>query len=194
MDRKNVKLDFPSLETFDSYIEALEEGYHIGIQPRATRTEIEVFMADPAAHLAKLNEQRQGSFTAPDGSEHPFVPHEMLWLTDGGAFIGGVSFRLKLSALLRDFGGHVGYGIRPKYERQGYGSLALALVKDRAIGYGIDRLRLTCHEGNLASEKIISNNGGVYEDTVGDIYGFSGPTKRFWIDLCLSRSKPPPPA
>ena len=34
-------LDLPSMDIFPSYIEALKEGYRIGIQPAATSEEIE---------------------------------------------------------------------------------------------------------------------------------------------------------
>lgn len=46
---------------------------------------------------------------------------------------------------------------------------------------GLKKVMITCHDGNVASEKIIRKNGGVYETTV-QVEG-QGAIKRFWIDL-----------
>ena len=183
MTKENVTLDFPNLQAFDSYIEALKEGYRIGIQPQTNSEQIAEISTNPAAHLQALNEQKSGVITTPDGSQFPFVPYEFLWLTQGKEFIGSLSFRLELSELLKQFGGHIGFGIRPKYQRQGFGKLALRLAKDRAASiHGINRLLLTCSPDNPGSEKIIISNGGIYENTTKDTFGYLGEHKRFWIE------------
>ena len=59
--------------------------------------------------------------------------------------------------------GHCGYGIRPSERRKGYAaemlSMALSIMKDQ---YGIDTVLISCAEDNIASEKTILKNGGVY--------------------------------
>ena len=183
MTTAGAMLDLPTLDAFDSYIEALQEGYYMGIQPKADAALIAMAKSGPKAHLESLNEQKTGRFTTPDGNEFEFVPHELLWLMKGPEFIGSLSFRLYLSEYLTNFGGHIGYGIRPKYQGQGFGKLILALAKKRAVQHGIDRLRLTCSPDNPASEKVILQNGGIHEDTVENIYGTGRTAKRFWIDV-----------
>ena len=44
---------------------------------------------------------------------------------------------------------------------------------------GIHKMLMTCDEGNIASEKTILANGGIYEKTL-DVDGDK--IKRFWID------------
>jgi predicted acetyltransferase len=45
---------------------------------------------------------------------------------------------------------------------------------------GIDKLLITCHSDNTASEKTILANGGIYEKTIAmeEIE-----IKRYWIDI-----------
>lgn len=47
---------------------------------------------------------------------------------------------------------------------------------------GLDKLLITCIDGNIGSEKTICNNGGVYESTVYES-GKNCSLKRFWITL-----------
>lgn len=47
---------------------------------------------------------------------------------------------------------------------------------------GLDKLLITCIDGNIGSEKTIRNNGGVYESTVYES-GKKCSLKRFWITL-----------
>ena len=56
--------------------------------------------------------------------------------------------------------------------------LRLNMLKAKELG--IDKILVTCNEGNVASEKTILANGGVYEKTI-DVDG--GKTKRFWISI-----------
>ena len=85
------------------------------------------------------------------------------WLVDDDTFIGELHLRHTLTDYLRNYGGHIGYTIRPTYRAQGYGTqiLALALPEIKKMGY--DRVLVTCDETNIASKKIIETNGGVFE-------------------------------
>ena len=56
----------------------------------------------------------------------------------------------------------------------------LRLNIQNAFDMGIKKMMVTCQEGNLASEKTIVDNGGVYENTI-DVDGTY--IKRFWIDV-----------
>ena len=63
-----------------------------------------------------------------------------------------------------NFGGHIGYGVRPSVRRRGYATeiLRLSLVEARSIGIG--DVRLTCDQENIASAKSIIKNGGVLDE------------------------------
>ena len=181
MSSEYLSLDLPRAQAVPSYIEALQEGYYMGIQPVKTPEEIAEIKADPAAHLQSLNEQKTGTFETPDGTVTNFVPYETLWLMQGDTFIGSVSFRHVLNEVLENFGGHIGYGIRPSYVGKGYATQALYLTRKKAFSMGIDRLLLTCSPENPASEKVIVKNGGEFIDISYKTYGYKMLTKRYWV-------------
>ena len=179
-----VVLDLPSLSIFPSYIEALEEGHRMGIGKAASEEEILEKKENPKNTIQNFNKDKKGdTFESPDGSIFDCVPYEHLWLSKDDVFIGEVSFRHELNEFLTGFGGHAGYGIRPSYENQGYGTLALKLLRERAYSMGIERLLITCSPDNPASEKIIVNNGGEFIDISDNTFGFDRITKRYWVPV-----------
>lgn len=169
------------MDIIPSYIEALQEGHRIGVQPALSVEEIEKIRKNPEQHLKSLNEKKTGVFTAPDGSVFPYVPYEHLWLVQGSFFLGSVSFRHELNEYMMEFAGHIGYGIRPSVQGQGIGTLALKLVCQRAANMGMERLLVTCSPDNVASEKIILKNGGEFWDISHKTYGYKEITKRYWV-------------
>ncbi len=78
------------------------------------------------------------------------------------------------------WGGHIGYSVHPDERRKGYATRMLALDLDNARKLGIQRVMVTCDDDNIASEKTIVKNGGVYEKAV-EVDGRM--VKRFWIEL-----------
>ena len=107
------------------------------------------------------------------------VPAAFLVADVGGVLVGRVSVRFTLTPWLRDFGGHVGYGVRPAHRRRGYASAMLrqALVVARAEG--VDPVLVTCDDGNTGSATVIERAGGVLEDVRPDPAG--GAKRRYWI-------------
>ena len=67
--------------------------------------------------------ERQSSDERRDG----WVPEMFYWLIDNGVYIGRLSLRHHLNERLMQFGGHIGYEIRPSRRRRGYGNLILKL-------------------------------------------------------------------
>jgi predicted acetyltransferase len=53
-------------------------------------------------------------------------------------------------------------------------------VLDRASARGLDRVLVTCDDGNTASARTIERNGGVLEDVRETWLGL---TRRYWIEL-----------
>ena len=109
------------------------------------------------------------------------------WLTvrkPDGRVVGMIDCRSALTDFLRQYGGHIGYCIRPTERRKGYAKeqLRLALEKYRAAGE--ERVLLTC-DPDTASEKTILANGGVLENEVPDEPGLgnSGIIRRYWIAI-----------
>ena len=65
-----------------------------------------------------------------------------------------------LTPALEDYGGHISYVIRPQYRRQGHGTRLLSLTLRKAQDRGLDRVLLTTDIGNIASRRVIEDNGG----------------------------------
>lgn len=77
-------------------------------------------------------------------------------------------------------GGHIGYGVRPSARGRGVATWALGAVLPLAAARGLDRVLVTCADGNAASARVIERHGGVLED-VRDTE--LGRTRRYWITL-----------
>jgi len=95
--------------------------------------------------------------------------------------VGMANIRHELNDLLLQWGGHVGYSIRPGERGRGYAKQQLRLTLDQCRALGLKRVLLTCDETNEPSRRTIESCGGRYEDTRPDSDG--QPTRRYWIDL-----------
>lgn len=115
---------------------------------------------------------------------HGWVPESYFWLIDNDEYIGTTRLRHYLTPSLRQYGGHIGYEIRPSKRLQGYGKEILRLALQEARQRGITRALVTCNRDNIGSRKIIEANGGVFE---GEDPVWSGGTtiheRRYWIDI-----------
>ena len=84
---------------------------------------------------------------------------------------------------LKQFGGHIGYSVRPDKRRIGVGTAMLKdcldICRDR---FALDRVLITCLKENEGSRKVIMNNGGVFEKEV--LYPPEEKyLERYWISL-----------
>ncbi|HEY7488816.1 MAG TPA: GNAT family N-acetyltransferase [Streptosporangiaceae bacterium] len=102
------------------------------------------------------------------------VPSTTLWWVDGEKYLGRIAIRHRLTKRLRDFGGHIGYDVRPTARRRGYATAMLREALPLAHDLGIDPVLVTCDHDNVASRKVIEANGGVFEDQ-------RGIKLRFWL-------------
>ena len=82
--------------------------------------------------------------------------------------------------ILGTWGGHCGYSVRPSERGKGYAREMLRLNIRNAKALGISKLLITCDVKNMASEKTILANGGIYEKTI-EVDGCK--MKRFWIEV-----------
>jgi predicted acetyltransferase len=119
---------------------------------------------DAAAFVARGDdrEAKGGPITLPDGTEVPRLPGFVRWLWDG-AFCGQIGFRWQpgTEALPPHCLGHIGYAVVPWKRGNGYATKALAMMLPEARREGLRYVELTTDPDNVASQKVITNNGGV---------------------------------
>ena len=96
--------------------------------------------------------------------------------------VGMIQVRHWLNDFLEKYAGHIGYSVRPSERRRGYAKEMLKMVLSFCREIGLDKVMITCNDGNTGSEKTILANGGVYEYTIHEP-SENVDLKRFWITL-----------
>ena len=129
--------------------------------------------------LAKLEAYQRGDRTMMEGT----VPSTtyFAFLKNDSKIVGIIDIRHRLNEYLMDFGGHIGYGVRPTERRKGYATQMLALALKECRKLGLEKVLVTCGKKNLGSSGVIKKNGGVLENEMtepdGDLL------QRYWIDI-----------
>jgi predicted acetyltransferase len=77
--------------------------------------------------------------------------------------VGMIDIRHSLNDFLRNYGGHIGYGVRPSERNKGYATQILRLSLDFCRRLGLDRVMLACYKENTASRKTIAKCEGVLD-------------------------------
>ncbi|MDH6364122.1 putative acetyltransferase [Enterococcus sp. PF1-24] len=110
------------------------------------------------------------------------IPAEQYIAMDSNKIIGILQLRLELNDYLLDFGGHIGYAIRPTERQKGYGTQMLTLALKKAKTKQMNKILITCDDKNLASAKVIEKIGGILEDK-RFLEDENIIIRRYWIDL-----------
>jgi predicted acetyltransferase len=97
-----------------------------------------------------------------------------MWWVEQDEYLGRIAVRHRLTAQLREVGGHIGYDVRPSARRRGHATAMLRAALPVVRSLGINSALVTCDVDNVASRKVIERNGGVLEDQRGD-------KLRFWV-------------
>jgi predicted acetyltransferase len=103
-----------------------------------------------------------------------YVPSTTLWWVDGDEYLGRIAVRHRLTPQLLEWGGHIGYDVRPSARRRGHATAMLRAALPVARDLGIESALVTCDVDNIASRRVIEHNGGVLDDQRGD-------KLRFWV-------------
>lgn len=99
----------------------------------------------------------------------PRVPQIRYWAVDEEKnLLGLINFRPILQDNLLIVGGHIGYKVAPFARSRGLASFMLAKVLRIAREYGLATALLTTDYDNIASQKVILKNGGVFKKKVFD--------------------------
>lgn len=168
-----MKLVRPSIRYKKEYLNALEEA-----KDDTGETRLIAPGKDQSfeAFVKLLNENASGENLA-----EGHVPSSTFWLIDENEFIGRVSIRHKLNEKLLQHGGHIGYYIRKSKRKKGYGKKILKLGLREARKLGIVRVLITSDDDNLASIKIIEENGGRLANVI-EIGEDKNKLRRYWIN------------
>ena len=96
--------------------------------------------------------------------------------------VGTINVRWNLTKEMLQFGGNIGYGVRPTERRKGYNKINLYLGLKEAKKLGLDKVMLDCSVTNLGSDKTIKALGGVLERCGKDPWD-GEMTNVYWIDV-----------
>ena len=95
------------------------------------------------------------------------VPAETYFLVreSDDRIVGMINIRLALNYKLWNYGGHIGYSIRPSERRKGYNNINLYLALIVCANRGLEAVLLDCDKENLGSSKTMQALGGkmIYE-------------------------------
>ena len=127
------------------------------------------------AYVERLNNQLTGNDSTRD-----FVANSSYWLLDDQEIVAVSNMRHHLTPALLDYGGHIGYSVRPSRRSCGLAKQVLRLTLDRLRAIGVERARLTCDKQNIASASVIIANSGVLdsEALIKDTL-----VQRYWIPM-----------
>ena len=115
-----------------------------------------------------------------DYSTHTFY----LVKNDEDKIVGAIGLRWKEVPVLIEYGGFIGYSIRPTERGKGYATemLRLGLLKFKEIDHKREKVLITCKDFNIPSKKVIEKNNGVYENSYyNEDDGFT--YLRYWIKI-----------
>lgn len=185
-----MTLVVPSLERLPAYEAALRRGFWSdNLRREQSRAEeLARISADPAAFVASLDDRegRAGPITLSDGSQVKRLPGFRRWIwddsgTDAG-YCGNIGFRWQpgTAALPSYVLGHIGYAVVPWKQRRGYATRALGLMLAEARKEGLPHVELTTDPDNQASQKVITNNGGVFVERFRAVAGHGGKEEFRW--------------
>lgn len=134
---------------------------------------------DPAAYIQLCRD-----YEDPEKVPGDLVPAtQLLFIRKSDSrLVGMLQVRHRFNDFLEQYAGHIGYSVRPSERRRGYAREMLRMALPFCRELGLDRVLISCIDGNIASERTILANGGVYESTVHEPTG-DRDLKRFWITL-----------
>ena len=173
-----LKLIKPNKEFYDKYKEMMDEWYTDGSRIAPWPLRMEYSSEEQFKEmLNRVEEIERGENLGPFSSSTTY------WLYDDEKdnLIGASNLRHYLTEEGIKLFGHIGYGIRPKERRKGYGTILLKMTLQEAKNRNIDRVLLGAYEDNVASWKLMEKCGGKHENTVID-EETGKPVKRYWIE------------
>ena len=176
-------LVIPSRKYFDGYLEACEEYKNIG--EKSFFHDIYSFASLKHDEEITFNTWKNGVLnqyyydTINGQIKRLKLPVTVFWLIDETGYLGLGMIRHRMTKAIAEYGGHIGYALRPTKFHKGYGKLLLKLLLKEAYKLKINPALVTCDEENIPSKKVIEANGGKLYDKL--------PTRSDGKDIILCR-------
>jgi predicted acetyltransferase len=168
-----IGLERPSVSLVSSYLDSIAEMRDLG------ETIWEGWVPRTSESTSDFV---QRVLRAEQSPEPNMVPMSVFWAVSDNAVVDRIALRHHLTASLEDFGGHIGYEVRPSFRRRGVGKEMLRQLLELPKAKEIGRLLLTCAPDNVGSNKTILANGGVLERAAFS-ESWQRQTNYYWIDL-----------
>lgn len=158
MDR--LKLEFPTIAREKDALEYIEEFYNNGSEINGTGG-LQRYMDNYSDWIEKINEDLNKE---PDEERVPAETYFLVRESDN-KIVGMINVRLALNHKLWNYGGHIGYSVRPSERRKGYNKINLYLALCVCANRGLEAVLLDCDKENLGSSKTMQALGGkmIYE-------------------------------
>jgi predicted acetyltransferase len=168
-----LQLIRPQIEHYPSYASFIEEMRAAGEKIWENHVPAEHEL--PSQFVQRLLDAEH---SARDG----LVTESYYWGFRHNQVVGRICLRHYLNENLKEFGGHIGYEVRPSARNQGVAREMLRLVLATPKAKEIGKLLLTCAPTNLASIRTIIANGGVLTATKF-VERWQRDTSYYWIEL-----------
>lgn len=172
---KNLKLVFPTKEYKEEWYSIIKEieNENEKMIPFALKGETK----DYDMFLKNANSNSKGINLPNDR-----VPADIFFLVNNGdnRILGAINIRYSLNEYLYNYGGNIGYGIRPTERRKGYATEMLRLAIDICKEKSMDKILITCKKSNLGSAKTMIKNGAILEN---EVLEGNELLQRYWIRL-----------
>jgi predicted acetyltransferase len=165
----------PDARFHASFVSAVEEFQAEHVNTDHYRLELR----DPATFAEWLGQLEAEAHPDAVARFPGWVPQTTLWWVEGDEYLGRLAIRHRLTEPLLQFGGHIGYDVRPSARLHGHATAMLRASLPHARALGIERALVTCDHDTVGSRKVIEANGGV-EDRPNAL------KRRFWVDTGLT--------
>lgn len=110
---------------------------------------------DPVRYLETLRSWSKGEHLPPN-----WCPADCYLVFAGDVVVGQLDVRHPLTQHLMDYGGNIGYNVRPDYRNRGIATWALRAGLALLARKGVAEALLTCSHDNAASIRVIERCGG----------------------------------
>ncbi len=155
---EDLKLVFPKKE-YEREAEAFIQEFHDCKSNINGTGELDAFIGDYDEWIKKVNTYHKGESLC-----ESHVPSTTYFAIDKGIIVGMIDIRHNLNDYLKQFGGHIGYGVRPSERNKGYANAMLHLALEKCKKLSLTNVLITCDKDNTTSQTVIINNGGILQD------------------------------